>query len=74
MKDLAYYVGLNYRIELYYDAEGDWIAKNPELPGCMADGKTIEESLASLTTCRELWIETRLATGHEVPEPQLDRD
>ena len=61
----------NYRIDLQYDSEGYWIAKHPELPGCIADGKTVQEALSSLGISRELWIESRLVTGLEIPEPQI---
>jgi predicted RNase H-like HicB family nuclease len=60
----------NYRIDLQYDSEGYWIAKHPELPGCIADGKTIQEALSSLDISRELWIESHLTSGLEIPEPQ----
>lgn len=57
-----------YRIALRYDADGYWIAEHPELPGCVADGATPQEALASLDTARELWIESRRASGLPVPE------
>jgi antitoxin HicB len=58
-----------YRISLRFDPDGYWIAEHPELPGCVADGETAEDALASLTTARELWIESRLASGLDVPSP-----
>ena len=60
----------NYRVALQYDPDGYWIAEHPELPGCKADGETAQDALSSLDVSRELWIESRLATGLEVPEPQ----
>jgi len=60
----------NYRVALQYDPDGYWIAEHPELPGCKADGETEQEALSSLAISRELWIESCLATGHDVPEPQ----
>ena len=70
MKEAKNSMNKNYRISLQYDPDGYWIAEHPELPGCIADGETAQEALSSLDISRELWIESRLATGLEVPEPQ----
>jgi len=70
MKDAENLMNKNYRVALQYDPDGYWIAEHPELPGCKADGETAQEALSSLDISRELWIESRLATGLEVPEPQ----
>jgi predicted RNase H-like HicB family nuclease len=70
MKDAENFMNKNYRVALQYDPDGYWIAEHPELPGCIADGETAQEALSSLDISRELWIESCLATGHEVPEPQ----
>ena len=42
----------------------------PELPGCMADGKTIEEAIANTEVIIKEWIEVTLERGLEVPEPK----
>jgi predicted RNase H-like HicB family nuclease len=70
-KDAQIKSNQNYRVDLQYDSEGYWIAKHPELPGCIADGKNVQKALHSLDISRELWIESRLATGLEIPEPQI---
>lgn len=69
-KDLEFFMNKNYRVSLYFDPEGYWVAEHPELPGCIADGETAPEALSSLDITRELWMESRLATGLEIPEPQ----
>ncbi len=69
MHDLAYYLNQHYRVTLDYDPEGYWDARNPELPGCRADGATEQEALLSLSISRELWIESRLSVGLFIPEP-----
>lgn len=68
--DLESLMNKKYRVSLHFDPDGYWIAGHPELPGCIADGETAQEALSSLDVARELWIESRLATGLEVPEPQ----
>lgn len=70
MNDIEDLMNKNYRVVLQYDPDGYWIAEHPELPGCKADGETQQEALFSLDISRKLWIESRLATGLEVPEPQ----
>ncbi|MGA7833174.1 MAG: type II toxin-antitoxin system HicB family antitoxin [Terracidiphilus sp.] len=70
MKDAENFMNKNYRVALQYDPDGYWIAEHPELPGCISDGETAQEALSSLDISRELWIESRLATGLEVPGPQ----
>jgi predicted RNase H-like HicB family nuclease len=69
-KDLEFFMNQNYRVSLYHDPDGYWVAEHPELPGCIADGETAQEALSSLDVSRELWIESRLAAGLEVPPPQ----
>lgn len=70
MKEAEKLMNKNYRVALQYDPDGYWIAEHPELPGCKADGETAQKALSSLDVSRELWIESRLATGLEIPEPQ----
>lgn len=69
MKTAEHFMNLNYRAALQYDPDGYWIAEHPDLPGCKADGETAQEALASLDISRELWIESSLAAGLDVPEP-----
>jgi antitoxin HicB len=59
----------HYRVALRYDPDGYWVAEHPELPGCLADGATEQEALTSLELARELWLESRRATGLPVPDP-----
>jgi antitoxin HicB len=69
MPDLKQYLEMHYSILLRWDGEDSWIARHPELHGCIADGKTIEEALKSLKISRELWLESSLACGLEIPLP-----
>ena len=47
-----------------------YLAKAPELPGCMADGQTYQEALANVETVIAEWIDTARAVGRNVPEPK----
>jgi predicted RNase H-like HicB family nuclease len=69
MPDLEQYLKMHYSILLKWDGDDSWIARNPELKGCIADGRTVEEALASLEISRALWLEASLANGLEIPLP-----
>ena len=48
-KDLNYYMGLNYRVEIIEDKEeGGYALHCPELPGCMTCADTLKDALAML--------------------------
>ncbi|MGH9454168.1 MAG: toxin-antitoxin system HicB family antitoxin [Terriglobia bacterium] len=71
MKKLEDYLLLNYRMSLYRDEEGDYIAEIGELPGCVAHGVMPEEAVQSLEQAKRVWMESRWAAGLEIPEPRL---
>ena len=48
-----------------------YIVSVPELPGCMADGKTPEEAVKNTEIIIQEWIETALEEGEKIPEPHL---
>lgn len=64
---------LGYTVELLRDktTDGDYIylAQNPELEGCMAQGLTEEEALANLDEVRIEHIEHLLEHNLPVPRP-----
>ncbi len=51
-----------------------YIVSVPELPGCMADGKTPEETVKEAQTAIDLWIETAKEDGQPIPKPSLFND
>lgn len=60
-----------YEIILYWSSEDAvFVAEVPELPGCMAHGKTQSAALARVQEAIQLWIETALEQGSPVPEPK----
>jgi len=64
-------VTLNYEIILYWSEEdGVFVAEVPELPGCMAHGKTQEAALANAKDAMRLWIETAGEFGDAIPQPK----
>lgn len=44
-----------------------YIVDVPELPGCMADGKTAAEALKNAEKVIAEWIETAQELGREIP-------
>lgn len=47
-----------------------FMAKNPELEGCMAQGETLEEAIQSLRDARIDYIYDSLKDGYPIPEPE----
>ena len=47
-----------------------FVAEMPELPGCMADGRTYNEALKNLTVIAKEWIETAKELGRSIPDPK----
>ncbi len=60
-----------YEIIIFWsDEDAAFLAEVPELPGCMADGKTYREALESAEQIIDEWIETALAEGRPIPQPK----
>ena len=61
-----------YSMVLSYSEEDQaYIVSVPELPGCMADGKTPEQAVKNAEIIIHEWIECAIADGEEIPKPQL---
>lgn len=59
-----------YEIILYWsDDDQVFVAEVPELPGCMAHGKTQEATLRNAKQAIQLWIDTAKEFGDPVPAP-----
>jgi predicted RNase H-like HicB family nuclease len=66
----------NYSIAVYRDDVACY-AEHPELPGCMADGKTPDEAVGNLAAARVDYIYALLEWGIPVEPPNgyaLSRD
>lgn len=60
-----------YERMIYWSSDdGAFIVEVPELPGCMAEGSTVEEAIQNSETIIKEWIEVTLERGLEVPEPK----
>lgn len=70
IKNIDYYMGLPYRIETFPDPiDGGYVARVPELSGCITQGDTWEELGAMIEDAKRCWISAALESGDEVPEP-----
>ena len=47
-----------------------YIVEVPELPGCMADGRTYNEAIQNALIVIEEWIDTAKELGRDVPVPK----
>ena len=74
-KDLEYYLNLNYPYtieEEKEDGEKVYVAEIPDLPGCGAQGNTLEEARKNLEKAKEIWIEESWNRKLSIPEPSKE--
>jgi predicted RNase H-like HicB family nuclease len=50
-------------------ADNAFIVRLPELPGCMAEGKTYQEAVRNVQLVMKEWIATAKEVGRPIPEP-----
>lgn len=58
------------RIIFWSKEDNAFLIEVPELPGCMADGKTIEEANRNADIIIAEWIEVAKERGQTIPEPR----
>lgn len=60
-----------YEVIIFWSEEDkSFIAEVPELPGCMADGKTYSMALKNVETVIHEWIQTAKELKREIPKPK----
>ena len=63
-------MGKNYKIIGYYsEADRAYLLFVPDLPGCFADGQTLEEAKENIAVIIDEWIEYAQELGREIPKP-----
>lgn len=61
-----------YQTIIYWSDEDQiYIAEVPDLPGCLAHGKTDVEALQNSNEAIELWIATAKEFGDPIPAPSM---
>ncbi|GMB02272.1 type II toxin-antitoxin system HicB family antitoxin [Pelosinus sp. IPA-1] len=68
-KTFEYYMSLPYTVMIYSSPEGGFVSEIKELPGCLSQGETKEESLKMIEDAKRAWIDIALQDGDEIPEP-----
>lgn len=68
MKDLDYYLAQEYSYTVVPD-DGSFFVRYPDLPGCMTQVEDAADIPAMAQEIKELWLETALEEGVDIPEP-----
>jgi predicted RNase H-like HicB family nuclease len=64
-------VTARYELIIYWSKDDEsFIVEVPELPGCMADGKTYAEAVANAEEIIDEWLETARKLRRPIPEPR----
>lgn len=60
-----------YEIVLFWsDEDGVFIGEAPELPGCMAHGRTQAKALENIQEAIRLWLDSAREERRRVPRPK----
>ena len=73
-KEIEKYLNLPYTFELIKEDSGIYFVKVKELPGCMSNGKTADEAMENIKDVMEIWLESSLRRGLEIPLPEVMRE
>ena len=61
-----------YSLIIKFDSTDNiFVASIPELPGCIAHGKTQEAAIKEIRIAAEMWIEAAQEEGWDIPQPLL---
>ena len=62
---------LRYEVVIRWDDEDAcFIARAPELPGCMAHGDTYDEALHNIRGAMDAWLDVARELGRPIPLPR----
>ncbi len=62
---------MKYEVIIYWSQDDKaFIAEVPELPGCMADGKTHQRALKAVERVVKEWVSVARELGRPIPEPR----
>ena len=61
---------LQYLVRINKDPDSDWGASVPDLPGCVATGKTIDQALRRIEGAIALHIRGMVQDGLTPPQPR----
>jgi antitoxin HicB len=76
-KSIEYYLSLKYpyKIETISEEDGGgYLISYPDLPGCISDGDTIEETLLNGEDAKKSWLKTAFEKSINISEPNSLQD
>ena len=74
-KNLKYYMGLNYKIEVMKDIEeGGYTLSCPELRGCITCADTLQQGFEMIEDAKKSWFLACIEDGVPIPEPSKLED
>lgn len=76
-KSIEYYLSLKYpyKIETISEEDGGgYLISYPDLPGCISDGDTIEETLLNGEDAKKSWLKTAFDKSINISEPNSLQD
>jgi predicted RNase H-like HicB family nuclease len=56
-------------IAIHKDPGSDYGVTVPDLPGCVSGGSTVDEAMLMAREAVELYLDTLLEEGRDIPEP-----
>ncbi len=72
-QSLEEYLAARYVVELVEDESGGFVARVPDLPGCVTQGDTREEAVELIEDAKQAWLESAWEHGDEIPLPSSAR-
>lgn len=60
---------MRFRVLLERDEDGIYVARVPELPGCISQGRTRKEALENVKEAIEAYLESLKKHGEPIPSP-----
>ena len=73
-KPLKYYLSLKYPVTIHSSPEGGYVAEIEDLPGCLAQGETLDEAYELIEVARKMWLEVSCEDGQDIPEPRSEQE
>ena len=67
---LEYYLSLKYATTIEEAPESGYFVQIEDLPGCYAQGETMEEALDMIDIARKMWLEVAYEDGMDIPLPR----
>jgi predicted RNase H-like HicB family nuclease len=60
------------QVVIYPGEDGFWIAECPSLPGCVSQGRTRDEAIASVREAIEVYVAALVGDGLPVPVERFE--